>query len=262
MAATFPNGIASFSEKRNLLDDVDASDINRLQDEIIAVQSTLGALITEVASIENEVQVLEEADAAADDLTQAQNITRFRSLKERLDAIQKGQHVHAVDLQDIKATSIKKSDKPRLSEKPGALKFNKPSTPQDPFKMYNGSGFTLRKAGFWHIQGFVLYDLADRGQDGVPANYNLAKNAGLYQAAIGVGNAFAVGMDRQEVVKDAVQGNVFLSPSRLGWFPAGTRITLRTSQASDSNQIVRKAALSAVLLRGPYVAPTSAPTNQ
>lgn len=42
MAASYPSSIRSFSTKRNTLDIVDASDPNSLQEEVVAIESTLG----------------------------------------------------------------------------------------------------------------------------------------------------------------------------------------------------------------------------
>lgn len=42
MAASYPSSVRSFSTKRNTLDIVDASDPNSLQEEVIAIESTLG----------------------------------------------------------------------------------------------------------------------------------------------------------------------------------------------------------------------------
>ena len=42
MAASYPISIRSFSTKRNILDIVDASDPNGLQEEVVAIEATLG----------------------------------------------------------------------------------------------------------------------------------------------------------------------------------------------------------------------------
>lgn len=42
MAASYPSSVRSFSTKRNTLDIIDASDPNSLQEEVIAIESTLG----------------------------------------------------------------------------------------------------------------------------------------------------------------------------------------------------------------------------
>ena len=42
MAASYPSSVRSFSTKRNTLDIVDASDPNSLQEEVVAIESTLG----------------------------------------------------------------------------------------------------------------------------------------------------------------------------------------------------------------------------
>ena len=42
MAASYPSSVRSFSIKRNTLDIIDASDPNGIQEEIVAMQSTIG----------------------------------------------------------------------------------------------------------------------------------------------------------------------------------------------------------------------------
>jgi hypothetical protein len=42
MAASYPSSVRSFSTKRNTLDIIDASDPNGVQEEIVAIQATLG----------------------------------------------------------------------------------------------------------------------------------------------------------------------------------------------------------------------------
>ena len=42
MAASYPSAIRSFSTKTNVLDIIDASDPNSLQEEVIAIESSLG----------------------------------------------------------------------------------------------------------------------------------------------------------------------------------------------------------------------------
>lgn len=42
--ATYPLAVKTFTQKRNLLDDVDASHINDIQSEIVAIQNSLGTM--------------------------------------------------------------------------------------------------------------------------------------------------------------------------------------------------------------------------
>lgn len=42
MAASYPSSVRSFSTKRNTLDIIDASDPNGVQEEIVAIQATIG----------------------------------------------------------------------------------------------------------------------------------------------------------------------------------------------------------------------------
>lgn len=240
MGATFPNGIASFVTHRNLLDDVDAADINKIQEEITAIQTVLGALLTEVIDIETDVQELEE-EQASDDATEVVFRNRFENLKAQIDYVRNGYHVYAAEV-TCSDKNIPKITKNLETAKPRLLSMAKPPADKDPRRLYNGTGFTLRKSGFWLLQGHVRYDLKEGAGS---ANY------GMYQAAIGIGDAWARGMDRCQPVHDNIWANVFLNPVVLGYFTKGSRITLRTSQSSQITQRVAKGWLSAMHIRMP-----------
>jgi len=238
MGATFPNGIAAFLTHRNLYDDVDASDINKIQEEIVAIQTVLGALLLDVSDIEADVEEL-ETEQASDNATEVVFSNRFQNLKKQIEYIRNGYHVYAAEV-SCGSTNIPKITKNLESTKPRLLKMAKPPADKDPRSLYNGTGLTLRKSGFWVIQGHVRYDLKDgAGSD----------NYGMYQAAIGIGENWARGMDRVQPVHDNIWANVFLNPIFVGYLNKGARITLRTSQSSVITQRVAAGFLSAVHLR-------------
>lgn len=69
MAAVFPKGVKSFPTHRNLIDDVRAEHVNQIQDEVVALQSVLGPLVTEVAEIRADVDTLRsEVDTLTQDM--------------------------------------------------------------------------------------------------------------------------------------------------------------------------------------------------
>lgn len=240
MGATFPNGIASFPTHRNLYDDVDAADINKIQEEITAIQTVLGALITEVEEIETDVIELEE-EQESDDATEVVFRQRFQDIKRQIGYLRGGYHILAAEV-TCSNKNIAKITKNLETAKPSLLKMARPSNSHDPYRMFNGTGLTLRRSGFWILQGHVRYDT--RNSAG-------AANYGMYQAAIGVGANWGRGMDRTQPVHDNIWANVFLNPIVLGYYPRGTRVTLRTSQSSAITQKVARAWLSAVHVRQP-----------
>lgn len=255
MGATFPNGIASFSTKRNLFDDVDASDVNRIQDEIVALQSVLGPLINEVHTIESTVEEMSATDAAlaaqdallaasgaanlaADELRESQSVQRFTDLKARLDYMQAGKHQYAfyasggpyVLAPQVVGTSGNSS----------YLQFGAPGAAQDPMAMYNGYGFTLKKSGFWLIHGLVRYDTNDGKGD---------KNMGIYQATVSVGGQEHRGIDRDNPTNDQGWRNVMLNPVAFGWFGAGTQVYLTGKQTTAVNQTITSASIAGFMVR-------------
>lgn len=239
MTASFPNSIANFSPKRNLFDDVDAADINKIQDELVAVQVVLGALLNTVSEIESDVTEL-ETEQVSDNLTEVAVQNKFASLKDQLAFLTAGKHVYAADLATTSSFAVAKTTKAAETTRPALVKFPKPPFVRDPNKMYNGTGLTARKSGFYIILGSAKYNLADSAG---------AANYGMYHAAIGVNDQWSRGMDRTQPVADNIWANVFLNPIVMGYFAAGTRFTLRTGQTSQITQQCAGAHLSAVWLR-------------
>lgn len=250
MAATFPNGIASFPTHRNLTDDVDATHINRIQEEIVAMQSAMGALITEVTELESEVNVIEDAlgndlaaNGEADEAGQRYDRIQFKSLKERITRIEKGQHIPVTEVHAPGPFFVKPYRNNFQNTMPHKVAVKPKHSAHDPNHMWNGSGITLKKAGFWLVVGRVRYDVDYGNNDGT-------KNRGIYQASLEYGGNWTNGAARIDVTDpDKIWPNVHLNPIRLQWFPAGAKINLRTSQSSEINQRVFDAWMSATLIR-------------
>lgn len=240
MAAVFPRSIKAFSTKRNLLDDVDASDINAMQEEIVALESVLGVLLTDFEDLEAEFEESEEEQEGLEDQL-ARNRLRFQSLRERLDYIQNGRHQPACQL--TKTDFMVGNTQALETSMPPRVDFPKPPASLDPNKMFNGVGITLRKGGWWRISGHALYGLR---------NPPATANKGVYVAAIGInGTHHTRGMDRQIPTLDNNRyWNPSLNPYVEGHFDRGTRITLRTTQSSDrAQQHVIRAYLTASWVR-------------
>lgn len=245
MTGTFPNGIASFTPKQDNVDVNYASDINRLQDEIVAIEQTLGALITTITDLSTEVTTDEQTEAEFEQ----QTTLKFLSLGDRLNFLQNGYHIRAAA---ASASDFLLSPSDIQNDLPDLLRMDQPPTAHDPYGLWNGKGLTLNKAGFWLIHGFVRFDVGDTrpyGGVGDNANWNQA-NHGVFQASLYDGAHWHQGADRKQVASDGgYWPNVFLNPVRMGWFNAGTKITLRASHNTSQKQHVFNANLSAVWLR-------------
>jgi hypothetical protein len=258
MAAVFPKGIASFTTKRNLLDDVDAADINRLQDEVVAIETTLGSALNSIqeqlSDFQEDLAGLAEdlgenaaADAANEalDAQQGRDLTtlksNFKTLGEQLAAMREGKHTLAAGL-TVANISLKPVSTGHLDQRPTLIKMNKPTT--DPYKLYNGVGLTLRKGGFWILFAHCKINLGTK-------NRNL--NNGFYQLAIDYDGNWRPGMDQR--LDDTPNNNdgqafVMLNAQRAGWFRTGAKIQLRVQHNSKRNQLLSNAWLYAVRVRG------------
>lgn len=250
MSATFPNGIANFTQKQDNRDVNAAADINRLQEEVVAIQTVLGPLLTTVTDISND-----DAEFSQ------QTTTKFANMSSLVSWLQNGYHVRAARItgSNYAVTGINNLGKFQ-STKPSLLKLDPPSPNQDPYRMYNGQGLTLSKSGFWMLVGNVRVDVGNRTVTGdnveidyLDKNHQFStRNAGAYQAALEWGGDWTRGLDRKEIVPDGgTYPDMFLNPVYMGWFSAGTRINLRFSQSSGFAQAVRTASLSAVWFRVP-----------
>lgn len=245
MTATFPNGIATFTQKKDNVDVNYANDINRLQDEIVAIEQTLGVLINTVTDLSTEVTTDEQDEQQFE----TQTTTKFKNLADRLNWLQSGYHIRATHL----TGSDWLTNPTDVQSDPGlVLAMDKPSVNHDPYGLWNGKGLTLNKSGFWMISGFVRFDVGDtrpHPKQGDNANWNNDNN-GVFQANLDDGATWHQGADRKQVAADQhYWPNVFLNPMRFGYFSAGTKIKLRASQNTSQKQHVFNASLSAVWIR-------------
>lgn len=98
MGAAFPLQVKSFKRHRNLLDDITAEDINAIQDEVVAIQQTLGTLLTrQVAVATPPPPVVEEGAPPPPPPAPQVSVNEFTSLADRLASIEAGRHVAAFE---------------------------------------------------------------------------------------------------------------------------------------------------------------------
>lgn len=240
MGATFPNGIASFATHKNLLDDVEASHINKIQDEVVAIEATLGDALTTLQVIEQEITALSDQEMA-DQAKDASLVVKYTSLKELVNSLWNGKNFYVASASKANF-NITKTPWHRPYP-PNLIKLNKPSAADDPSGMWNGTGFTLKKSGFYLIQGFVDVNTAHLAS-------NDTRNFGTYEGSITFnGTDWIQGLDRQYPVVDGTWHDVVLNPTFLGWLTKGTRVTLRAAQSSAVDQTVLRARLSLFMLR-------------
>lgn len=247
--AIYPRAIPAFPTHQNLIDDVDASHVNNIQREITSIASVLGTfpqVYNDLTVPQVQTTYTPGDEGGIDPETDFTGLLRYYdptitpinhgSISNRLDYIQKGQQNHCFKLR-ASNISISRSTSVSLSAKPKAVRFPKPSTTNDPFTMYNGSGVTLRKSGFWTFHGNILYTLQGTN----------TQNDGMYVAAIDRQGNWLDGIHRRPVepTGTAQSLNVTLS----GFFNRGDVVKLRSMHNSAVTQKIRIASLSGFLIR-------------
>jgi hypothetical protein len=252
MALTvFPRAIPIFQKHRNLLDDVDAEHINAIQRELTAAATVIGPnphiyndinlpLVTTTATPSDEGGIDPDTTYTADyrHFDPTVQPRDHGTISNRLDYIERGRAHLAFKLK-ASTIDIAPKDTP-LSERPRGIRFPKPNDSNDPNSLFNSVGVTLRKSGFWVFHGSVAYNLL-----GDPNS----KNEGVYQATIDASESWVEGMVRWVITSEFNNTSPVLNPALTGFFPRGTRITLRTSHNSDVTQRIRLARLGGFLLR-------------
>lgn len=145
MAAVYPFQYKQFTAHRDLIDDVDASDVNNLQYEVAAIQQTLGLI-------------------PASDTGLKMKINTWASVGARLDAIQRGTGIPVVFLS--KPTDSVKASKNII--------WPRPSTALDPESLYNGSSITTNRSGWWIITAGISWaDEYGANAEGTYRNANI-----------------------------------------------------------------------------------------
>ena len=220
--AVFPNGIKQFPTHRNVLDDVDASDINAIQDEIVAIERILGA------GVNRDTE------------------RKFDSVDSRLSWLEKGLSAPAFEL-----TYSDRSPRSGVGNNwavPTRVAFPAPSSTADPMGMYNGYGVTIPVSGFWRLEGFV--DWQSVGSHSGPHS-GTAGSLALFVAGIAVNDSdWVKGSEaRQEWTHYSSGDHHFLTPVRSGWLEKGAQVTLRTHHSSSHQHLLAAVSLSGICLR-------------
>ena len=140
MSATFPRGIRTFTTKRNLLDDVDASHINDIQDEIKALEQVLGLNPHQDTSLVNT-----PSGAKAP-------VNQWTTVADRLKFLQRRQDIPVFSLfRDPPQTFPTSKVIPRDRH---IVTFPKPSATNDTHALFNGStGVTIKRTGYYNVFG-------------------------------------------------------------------------------------------------------------
>ncbi|MER5754299.1 hypothetical protein [Streptomyces sp. NPDC002088] len=148
MAAVYPKQYKSFTTHKNLVEDIDASHVNNLQDEVLALQQTLG--------------VNPHQDTALKMMT-----NRWASVAARLDAIQRGKGIPVCYMTKTSHTlRPPKTPVSGVAERV-TIPFARPPLVNDPEGIFNGSGsVTTNRTGWWiasaYCRGSILQEDPER----------------------------------------------------------------------------------------------------
>ena len=132
MAATYPLAVRTFTQKRNLFDDVEASHINDIQDEIEALETALG------------------------DMPHVDNVNKvtYPSVAARLDAMSKTSGPACWDLYEPQVKTFPGRFGADLEKWQDVVALNKVN---DTDGLYDGVGITIKKPGWYHINSGALF---------------------------------------------------------------------------------------------------------
>lgn len=185
---TYPQAIRSFTQKRDYTDDVMASHVNDLQDEVKALQTILGVMPHNDSSLTSTV------------VGWADLKTRFKSMAE-------GDQVHA--WQAFMSTSVNVgANQPNTH----AVPFGAPGVGSDIFGLWNGTGVTIKRAGWYNV---TLY-----------AAFNYSSLPGYREVGIRIGGGW-LAHTTQGVIENAGDnpGSHFTVTAPPVPLPAGTVLT-------------------------------------
>lgn len=188
MAAVYPFQYKQFIQHKNLVEDVDASHVNDLQNEVAAIEQVLGL------------------NPAADS-TLKMKVNSWASVGARMSAIQRGQGLPVFFA--YKSADTVKTLSNQASKQ---VAFPRPSTTNDPENLYNGTGFTTNRSGWWFLQAQAMW-----------TNGTGANGAG-WDRSIGFSvNGNSVSSQDLTPIGD---GNTRMSTVWFGPISAGAKVTL------------------------------------
>jgi hypothetical protein len=251
MLSNYPRRVPTFPSHQNLIENVDASHINVIQNELTGVMEVLGPNPhiyndINVPAVDTQAAPTDDGGVIDDETVFNPGVYRYYdprispvdhgNVGQRLDDIERGKqnHVFRLGAANLNLTSSSTS----LSTLPRAIRMSKPADSIDPFNYFNSWGVTLRKSGFWVFHGFIGWTLL--GADA-------AANNGVYQVGISYDNNWTEGMARLQSpgTDRSPAQNVHLE----GFFNRGTRVLLRVAQDSGRSQRIRMARLTGHLVR-------------
>lgn len=147
MAAVYPKQYKSFTVHKNLVEDIDASHVNNLQDEVLAIQQTLGLTPHQSTGLKMKTNT-------------------WSSVAARLDAIQRGNGIPVCYMTKTSHTLKPPTHPVTGAAERVAIPFPKPSAANDPEGIFDGSAVTANRTGWWvlsaYCRGSILLEDPER----------------------------------------------------------------------------------------------------
>lgn len=148
---SFPNAIRTFPTHKNFIEDVDASHINDLQNEVVAIERALGTTPWRNQTLVNSTNT-------------------WKTVAERLDYMQSRRDIPIIDLYRSAAQTFTSDQS--FSAASSWVSFPAPSL--DTHGLFNGSnGIKVKRSGYYYFTGSVHF--ADSPLKGV-RELTLVKN--------------------------------------------------------------------------------------
>jgi hypothetical protein len=222
MAAVYPKQYKSFTIHKNLVEDIDASHVNNLQDEVLAIQQTLGLNPHRDTSLKMHTNT-------------------WPSVSARLDAMQRGAGMPVIYL-----TKSSDSYKAAVGVPMKTISWPAPGALSDPEGLFNGHSITTNRPGWWVVFGRCIWTNAT-GSNATGSDRMLSINIS--------------GQDvMTQDLPPISDGNSHMHIGWQGWVSAGRTIDMRIYHPLLNKTLsVESLHLSASMIREQIGAPVVVP---
>lgn len=239
---SYPHGYDRFKTHKDFIEDVEANDINLIQEAIGRIELTLGLNPTRFV---NKQQGGADGDGSGsqDDRDVRRNVVEYKNIADRLDALERGGYGgnggnSGLPWFHYNASSVTFPGQEVINP-PKLIPLQVAIHGADRYHLWNGSGATISRSGMWMFQAEIIVQM--KGSRDVD-------NYGLYQCAIQSDALWIPGTNREEHFSGSA-GTVFVQTTRPMIVLAGSKISLRASHNANSTQVIQKATLTGVMLK-------------
>lgn len=210
MTATYPKGIKNFTTKHDYTDYVMAVDVDAIQDEVVALQSAVGT--NPLAMVNPDPR----------------QVQPWTNLAGRFDALDRGITTPVFQSWANGPTAVNYT----LALNGTQLVFPTPPANNDILGWYNGSSFTVKRTGWYHLSASL--------------GWRPNASIGTRRMMILVGGSRRTGNDMYGPVQSP---DFSVMTSHIGIVTAGTTIGVGLAHNCATKQYVYASCLSGIFLR-------------